>query len=107
MLAYLDSLCTALLERNNREIRRLMRHPLASALPRRVREEVLAVLRARPNSVMAPIHTLHFYHQTEQLVVEEPTAVPATPQLELPLRPSAMSRELDLTIARARVRRPA
>ena len=105
MLAYLDSLCTALLERNNREIRRLTRHPLASALPRRVREEVLAILRARPNSVMAPIHTLHFYHQTEQLVVEEPAAVPSTSQLELPLRPSALSHQIDITLARARVRK--
>ena len=102
MLAYLDDLCSALLERNNREIRRLMRHPLASALPRRVREEVLAILRARPNSVIAPIHTLHFYHQTEQLVLEEPNEVPTAPQLELPLRPSPESRELNLTIARAR-----
>jgi hypothetical protein len=102
MLAYLDDLCSALLERNNREIRRLMRHPLASALPRRVREEVLAILRARPNSVIAPIHTLHFYHQTEQLVLEEPNEVPSTPQLELPLRPSPTTRELNLTIARAR-----
>ncbi|MEP6690616.1 MAG: hypothetical protein ABJD07_05630 [Gemmatimonadaceae bacterium] len=102
MLAYLDSLCTALVARNSREVRRLMRHPQASALPRRVREEVLAILRARPNSVMAPIHTLHFYHQTEQLVLDDSAVPEPTPQLELPLRPSATSHEVNLTLARAR-----
>ena len=35
MLAYLDLLCAALLERNPVKIRRLLRHPLAKALPRR------------------------------------------------------------------------
>ena len=37
MLDYLDSLCAALLARNGTEIRRLLRHPLARALPRRAR----------------------------------------------------------------------
>ena len=33
MLDYLDGLCAALLARNGTEIRRLLRHPLARALP--------------------------------------------------------------------------
>ena len=49
MLDYLDSLCAALLARNGTEIRRLLRHPLARALPRRVREEGYAIARAGPN----------------------------------------------------------
>ena len=102
MLAYLDSLCLALLERNMPEIRRLQRHALSRVLPRRVREEIMAILRARPDSLIAPIQTLHFYHQTAQLVIEEPDHESAGTQLELPLHPSADAVEIDMTIARAR-----
>ena len=45
MLAYLDSLCAALLARNTEEIRRLLAHPMAQDLPRRVREEAVAISR--------------------------------------------------------------
>ncbi len=67
MLDYLDGLCAALLARNGTEIRRLLRHPLARALPRRVREEGHAIARAGPDSLRAPVQTLHFYHQTLHL----------------------------------------
>ena len=66
MLDYLDSLCAALLARNGTEIRRLLRHPLARALPRRVREEGYAIARA------GPVQTLHFYHQTLHLLGARP-----------------------------------
>ena len=59
MLDYLDSLCAALLARNGTEIRRLLRHPLSRALPRRVREEGYAIARAGPESLRAPVQTLH------------------------------------------------
>ena len=68
MLDYLDGLCAALLARNGTEIRRLLRHPLARALPRRVREEGYAIARAGPESLRAPVQTLHFYHQTLHLL---------------------------------------
>jgi hypothetical protein len=68
MLDYLDGLCAALLARNGTEIRRLLRHPLARALPRRVREEGYAIARAGADSLRAPVHTLHFYHQTLHLL---------------------------------------
>jgi hypothetical protein len=68
MLDYLDGLCAALLARNGTEIRRLLRHPLARALPRRVREEGYAIARAGPESFRAPVQTLHFYHQTLHLL---------------------------------------
>ena len=68
MLDYLDGLCAALLARNGTEIRRLLRHPLARALPRRVREEGYSIARAGPESVRAPVQTLHFYHQTLHLL---------------------------------------
>ncbi len=68
MLDYLDGLCAALLARNGTEIRRLLRHPLARALPRRVREEGYSISRAGPESLRAPVQTLHFYHQTLHLL---------------------------------------
>ncbi len=97
MLDYLDSLCAALLARNGTEIRRLLRHPLARALPRRVREEGFAIARAGPGSFRAPVQTLHFYHQTLHLLGARNTAAradmnvtserPGTErQIEMPLR---------------------
>jgi hypothetical protein len=100
MLDYLDGLCAALLARNGTEIRRLLRHPLARALPRRVREEGYAIARARPESLRAPVQTLHFYHQTLHLlgartVTARPESAESTPrpdragenrQIEMPLR---------------------
>jgi hypothetical protein len=108
LLAYLDMLCAALLARESWEIRRLLKHPLARVLPRRVREEAYAIARLGSNTRRAPIHTLNFYHQTVQLLgahaepasaETEPTMENAPPaagpewvreagpvQLELPLR---------------------
>ncbi len=97
MLDYLDGLCAALLARNGTEIRRLLRHPLARALPRRVREEGYAIARAGPESLRAPVQTLHFYHQTLHLLGARPAArteaapatdraMPENGQLEIPLR---------------------
>ena len=97
MLDYLDSLCAALLARNGTEIRRLLRHPLARALPRRVREEGYAIARAGPESLRAPVQTLHFYHQTLHLLGTRSAARGEAgaangavrsdePQIEMPLR---------------------
>jgi hypothetical protein len=97
MLDYLDGLCAALLARNGTEIRRLLRHPLARALPRRVREEGYAIARAGPESLRAPVQTLHFYHQTLHLLGARPSAsrseAPASDraaaegrQIEMPFR---------------------
>ena len=104
MLAYIDSLCTALLARDGDEIRRLLRHPLARALPRAVREEALGIARSGPRSMRAPMQALRFYHQTAHLLgVQHDPANPADParrtpdddeqaQMELPLRAVAGSR---------------
>jgi hypothetical protein len=102
LLAYLDMLCAALLARESWEIRRLLKHPLARVLPRRVREEAYAIARLGTNTRRAPIHTLNFYHQTVQLLGThgEPESMETAPpaaepewvreagpvQLELPLR---------------------
>ena len=82
MLDYLDGLCAALLARNGTEIRRLLRHPLARALPRRVREEGYAIARAGPESFRAPVQTLHFYHQTLHLLGARPAAARTVPRAE-------------------------
>jgi len=103
MLDYLDGLCAALLARNGTEIRRLLRHPLARALPRRVREEAHAIARASADTFRAPIQTLHFYHQTVHLLgarpveargeqgltaLDSPEAPDTAAQIEIPLPPT-------------------
>jgi hypothetical protein len=93
VLDYLDNLCRALLASDVDEIRRLLRHPLAHALPRRVRAEALSIARARGRGFRAPIHTLHLYHQTAHLLgmISDPatrhrqTPPRGTRQIELPL----------------------
>ena len=97
MLAYLDSLCAALLARDTSEIRRLLAHPLAQDLPRRVREEAVAISRAGRRSFIAPVNALHLYYKLTHMVDEssDPTFAPSsageagtekTDQLDLPLR---------------------
>jgi hypothetical protein len=96
MLAYLDSLCAALLARDTSEIRRLLALPLAQDLPRRVREEAVAISRAGRRSFIAPVNALHLYYKLTHMVDEssDPTFEPAsqkeegqkTDQLDLPLR---------------------
>ena len=68
MLAFLDTFCQALCARDGSEIRRLLRHPLARALPHPVRVEAMAVARAGNAGVIAPTRALHFYYQTLQLL---------------------------------------
>jgi hypothetical protein len=101
LLYYLHSLCIALVARDAAEIRRLLRHPYARSLPQRVREEIAAIRRASPGSMIAPINTLHFYHQTVQLVLEPAEPGEPSAQLELPLQPSPDAVQISDTIARA------
>lgn len=95
MLAYLDSLCAALLARDSTEIQRLLALPAARDLPRRVREEAVAISRAGNRSFMAPIHSLHFYYKLTHMVDESSDPIfgdaskhnePTGGQMELPLR---------------------
>lgn len=67
MLAYLEELCSALLAHDSAAVLRLLGSPLARSLPRQVREEALAISRANPSSLRAPIQVLRYYHQTLQL----------------------------------------
>ncbi len=96
MLAYLDSLCAALLARDTSEIRRLLAHPMAQDLPRRVREEAVAISRAGRRSFIAPVNALHLYYKLTHMVDEssDTTFSPSArreegdrnDQLDLPLR---------------------
>jgi hypothetical protein len=96
MLAYLDSLCAALLARDTSEIRRLLALPLAQDLPRRVREEAVAISRAGRRSFIAPVNALHLYYKLTHMVDEtsDPLVENSPPgeesektdQLDLPLR---------------------
>ena len=93
MLAYVDSLCAALLARNSGEIRRLLALPHASKLPRRVREEATAIAKADGYGHAAPVHALHYFYTLTHLLDEnndplfdgEISHVERT-QIELPLR---------------------
>src|SRR5258705_11742501 len=97
MFEYRDSLCAALLARNTSEIGKLLAPPLAQDLPRRVREEAVAISRAGRRSFIAPVNALHLYYKLTHMVDEssDPTfiapeekGVPSADagQIELPLR---------------------
>ena len=68
MLAFLDTLCAALLARDSQRISELLQHPLARALPRQVREEALLIARRGGRAMIAPVQTLRLYHQTAHLL---------------------------------------
>ena len=70
MLAYVDSLCAALLARNQEEIRRLLALPQAMRLPAQVREEAATMARGRAATFMAPVHSLQFYYKLTHLIDE-------------------------------------
>lgn len=80
MLAFLDSLCGALMARDGDRIRRLLAHPLAPALPSSVREEAVAIAAGNRQTYVAPLQALMLYHQTAHLlgVSADPAARPLT-----------------------------
>lgn len=93
MLAYVDSLCAALLARNSSEIRRLLALPLAGKLPRRVREEATTIAKSDGYGHAAPVHALHYFYTLTHLLDENndplfegDMANGERPQIELPLR---------------------
>lgn len=93
MLAYVDSLCAALLARNTAEIRRLLGLPQAVKLPRRVREEATAIMKADGQGHTAPLHALHYFYTLTHLLDESNDPMydhdmshSARTQIELPLR---------------------
>lgn len=92
MLAFLDSLCVALIARDVVRTRQLLAHPLSRALPRAVRDEASSIAAGSPRGFAAPLHAMRLYHQTAHLlgvrsdpaVRREATAQPRR-QIDLPL----------------------
>ena len=68
MLAFLDSLCGALIARDAARIRLLLAHPLSRALPRAVRDEASAIAGGSYRGFVAPLQALRLYHQTAHLL---------------------------------------
>ena len=92
MLAFLDSLCVALIARDVVRIRQLLAHPLSRALPRAVREEASAIAGGSSRGFVAPLQAMRLYHQTAHLLgVRSDPAVrtkvrePGRRQIDLPL----------------------
>lgn len=68
MLAFLDSLCAALIARDVIRIRQLLAHPLSRALPHAVREEATAIAGGAHRGYTAPLQAMRLYHQTAHLL---------------------------------------
>ena len=92
MLAFLDSLCAALIARDVIRIRQLLAHPLSRALPRAVREEANAIAGGSLRGLTTPLQAMRLYHQTAHLLgVRSDPAVrrsvhePKRRQFDLPL----------------------
>jgi hypothetical protein len=97
MLAFLDSLCAALIARDVARIRLLLAHPLSRALPRAVREEASAIAGGASRGFVAPLQTMRLYHQTAHLLGVRSDPAVSRPakntrrQLELPVEALASS----------------
>jgi hypothetical protein len=92
MLAFLDSLCAALIARDVVRIRQLLAHPLSRALPRAVREEAAAIAGGASRGFTAPLQAMRLYHQTAHLLgvrsdpaTRYPARDPGRRQFDLPL----------------------
>ena len=105
MLAFLESLCGALLARDAEAIRRLLAHPLAHALPRAVRDEARTVANGTAWGYTAPLQAMHLYHQTAHLLGA--CADPATRRGEVvgptPSQPAPRGTQIELPLGRAAV----
>ena len=92
MLAFLDSLCAALIARDVIRIRQLLAHPLSRALPRAVRDEATAIAGGAPREYTAPLQAMRLLHQTAHLLgvrvdpsIRRTPVPPSRRQIDLPL----------------------
>ncbi len=93
MLAFLDSLCGALIARDVGRIRLLLAHPLSRALPRAVREEATAIAGGTSRGFVAPLQAMRLYHQTAHLL-----GVRSDPAVPRPTRREPPRRQMDLPL---------
>ena len=105
MLAFLESLCGALLARDAEAVRRLLAHPLARALPRAVRDEARNVANGSARGYSAPLQAMHLYHQTAHLLgaCADPATRRAEEQSQAGPAPTARSGQIELPLGRAAV----
>ena len=103
MLAFLESLCGALLARDPEAIRRLLAHPLVHALPRAVRDEARAVANGTARGYAAPLQAMHLYHQTAHLLgaCADPATRRAEQQSQQP--PVVKGGQIELPLGRVAV----
>jgi len=93
MLAFLDSLCGALVARDVIRIRQLLAHPLSRALPRAVRDEATAIAGGSSRPTVAPLQTMRLYHQTAHLL-----GVRSDPAVRRPTSRAPGRRQIDLQL---------
>jgi hypothetical protein len=93
MLAFLDSLCAALIARDVVRIRQLLAHPLSRALPRAVREEASAIAGGSSRGFVAPLQAMRLYHQTAHLL-----GVRSDPAVRKPAVRETTRRQIDLPL---------
>jgi len=93
MLAYLDSLCDAMVARDLTRLRNLVNdHPLARLLPSDAMSEVRRFLAGKTTVHAVPMVMLRFRDQTARLLREKPrtelplAASPMPPRLAAPAR---------------------
>ena len=72
MLAFLDSLCAALIARDAIRIRHLLAHPLARALPGAVRDEANAIAGGSSRGFVAPLQAMRWLLLVQDHDVEIP-----------------------------------
>jgi len=89
MLAYLDSLCDAMVARDVMRLRALIDdHPMVRLLPAAAMSEVRRFLAGRTSVHAVPMVMLRFRDQTARLLSELPRTEQPTPEPSMPQRVS-------------------
>ncbi|HYC49600.1 MAG TPA: hypothetical protein VEB19_00700 [Gemmatimonadaceae bacterium] len=96
-LAYLERLSEACLARDRDQLEKLLRMRLSSHLPRTVLDELEFFRRSKQENLRAPLKTMRYVHQMQQLA----TAPPDESQLPLELRERELPAPLSTTRRRA------
>ncbi len=104
MLGYLDSLISAVNERETPEIDRLLTHPLARILPAEARREAEAFRDGTVDEFASPLRVLQLRHQTAELL--RASTLPAPARMLPPPRVSLSPRERPRSSASAQMELP-
>ena len=86
LLGYLDQLYRASTMRDQRRVRELLEHALATQLPGEVRAEALSIVAAPASSLRAPIRLLQFRQRLVQLEQDIPDEDDSQLEIEFPGR---------------------